>query len=575
MTNQIFIRIAVIEITNDIPEFELDEIRPILDDVQIVDIPKLQIANILDYWPMEGSPPRKSQIDALQWIEKLPPKIKYILCEIPVGGGKSPLAINTSAWINGRLGDSFILTPQRILQKQYEESFNKKYIGTLYGRANYECTSKKTNCDIGGDIKPMCRNCPARTASEIAFASPNVVLNYTLAFLLFKYNMKIRPRKLMVFDECHTLEHHLTEFNMITISESKCKKVDVKYEKPKSIETAMEFIDIKYTKKLRDKVKDLEEMVKLINEELDTSPRALSSEEQQAVRNFKELSAHYEAIIELSLMPLPEIKKRYVLVHEDKSFKFKELYGKHVFQSFVKPMADRFLFMSSTILNKEAFCNELGLDPEEAAFLSLPSEFPVENRPVMFMPVMKMSYGWNSDANRSERHNMLMQIKEICELHPDQSGIIHTASFQVANWLVSELSGFIKHDIMHHNPESQLKRDDVVDEFLRVSPKQPTILISPSITEGLDLKHDLSRFAIIVKVPYPFLGDAWIEKRKDISQEWYSRQAMISIIQGAGRVVRSKDDWGYTYILDSSFNYLYYSANKQIPNWWKEGYQKV
>lgn len=555
----------------DTKEFE-EEIIPTEREVIIGHI---QPKPILEYWPMVNSSPRMTQIEALQWIEKLPPKIKYILCEIPVGGGKSPLALNLSAWLNSNLGDSFILTPQRILQKQYEDSFDKKYIGTLYGRSNYECKGKKTNCDIGGDIKPMCKSCPARDAATIAFASPNVVLNYTLAFLLFKYNQKIRPRKLMVFDECHTLEHHLTEFNMITFTELRCKKVGVVFEKQKNIDTAMEFIDVKYRKKLRDKVNNLDEMVKSINEELDYNPRGLTSEEQQTIKNFKELKTHYDSIIELTLMPLPEIKQRYVLVQEDKSFKFKELYGKHVFQSFVKPMADRFLFMSSTILNKEAFCNELGLNPDEAAFLSLPSEFPVENRPVIFMPVMKMSYGWNTDANRSERQNMLMQIKEICELHPDQSGIIHTASFQVANWLVSELSGFIKHDIMHHNPESKLKRDDVVNEFLRVAPKQPTILISPSITEGLDLKQDLSRFAIIVKVPYPFLGDAWIERRKDISQEWYSRQAMISIIQGAGRVVRSKDDWGYTYILDSSFSYLYYSANKQIPDWWKEGYQKV
>lgn len=529
---------------------------------------------ILDFWPME-SPPRKSQIETLEWIEKLPANIKYVLCELPVGAGKSPLGVNVSAWLKQSLGDAFILTPQRILQKQYEESFDSKYIGSLYGKVNYECKGKQTNCDIGSTIAPACSNCPHKAAAERAHAAPNLVLNYSLALLLFKYHPDLRTRKLMVFDECHTLEHHLTEFNAVSFSEMRCKKIGIALPPVKTIIEALDWLGEKYSPALMKLVQKLGDEVLDLTRELKYTPRPLTKDEQHTLSSYKELKEHLINTENLLLMQVQDVQERYVLITEKTSFRFKELYGKNVFHSLVKPMADIFLFLSSTILNKEDFCKDLGLNPDEAAFISLDSEFEVDNRPVMYIPQMKMNYEWSQDKNREGRQNMLLKIKEICEMHENESGIIHTASFQIASWLVEELSLIVKHDIMHHNPGMKMNRDTVINEYLRVAPKRPTLLISPSITEGLDLKDDLGRFCIFIKVPYPNMGDAWVKRRMDISNSWYQRQAMISIIQGAGRVTRSKSDWGNTFILDSSFNFLYYNMNKYIPNWWKEGYQKL
>ena len=249
-------------------------------------------------------------------------------------------------------------------------------------------------------------------------------------------------------------------------------------------------------------------------------------------------------------------------------FKFKELYGKRNFREFVEPMAERFMFMSSTILDKDAFCEDLGLDPAKAAFISLDSEFDVDNRPILYMPTTKMSFGWDKPDRKKETDQMLSKIKSLCnDIHADESGIIHAGSFQIAKWLVSNLEHKIPHQIMHHNPGEGKKRDDVLEEFQELN-GVPKLLISPSITEGLDLKDDKGRFAIFAKVPFPFLGDAWVKKRMDLSDSWYKRQALIAMIQGGGRVVRSIDDWGHVYILDSSFGYLLNNSKKIIPKWW-------
>ena len=125
----------------------------------------------------------------------------------------------------------------------------------------------------------------------------------------------------------------------------------------------------------------------------------------------------------------------------------------------------------------------------------------------------------------------------------------------------------------HHNPESGDDRNAIIKAFQ--TDKKPTVLISPSITEGLDLVDELGRFAIFVKVPFPNMADNWIKRRMELSQEWYTRQTLINIIQGGGRIVRSKDDWGVTYILDASFEFLYNRSGRMIPEWWREGFKKI
>ena len=77
---------------------------------------------------------------------------------------------------------------------------------------------------------------------------------------------------------------------------------------------------------------------------------------------------------------------------------------------------------------------------------------------------------------------------------------------------------------------------------------------------GLDLKDDKSRFQIFFKVPYPSLNDPLVKAKMSAFADWYDWKTGISIQQGAGRSIRSKDDWAITYILDACFRSL---INKQ------------
>lgn len=532
--------------------------------------------NIYSYWPMKNSIPRISQNKVLDWIDSLPSHIKYILCEVPVGGGKSPLALNVSAWFGKNFGNSYILTPQKILQKQYENSFEKRFLHSLYGKSNYKCEQKSTNCELGSDIKPRCEVCPHRSAFQQIIYSPNVVLNYTLGLLLFKYvadDKIITPRKLIVFDEAHTLETHLTEFNAINISEFRCKQIGtVAFRQFTTMRNAIDWTRNTYMPALAGKISKINPIVQEIKETCAYEGRPPHGDELTTISLLKELVNHRDMILEQIMEPdFERVYEDYVLVNEGKTlFKFKELYGRRNFRQFVEPMAERFMFMSSTILDKKAFCEDLGLNPDQAAFISIDSEFELDNRPIFYMPTTKMTFGWDKPENKKETDQMIYKIRELCnKMHGDESGIVHTGSFQIAKWLVERLEHKIPHRILHHNPGNGRTRDQVIDEF-QVLDDVPKLLISPSVTEGLDLKDDKGRFAIFAKVPYPFLGDAWVKKRMDLSNTWYTRQALISMIQGGGRIVRSKDDWGHVYILDSSFGGLLSRSGKMVPEWWED-----
>lgn len=520
---------------------------------------------------MAGSSPRQTQVTALEWIEKLPPEIKYIICQIPVGGGKSPIALNVSAWIANSFGNGVILTPQKILQRQYEESFDPRMIASMYGKSNYSCEKRKTNCDIGSSIKPACEACPYKMAYQNARRSPNVVLNYKIALLYSMIGVELMKKKsLIVFDECHTLENHLTEFLAVTISERGCKRLHIPWRECKTMAEGMAFLKDRYLPALNNRITQLSELVKEI-EDRNLSGK-LSDKDLDTIREYKSYCEQSDSLTDIIQTPSNELKEMYVYIPEKTTFRFKEVYGARVFASLLEPLSQKFLFMSSTILDKVGFCEDLGLNPKQAAFISLESEFPVENRPVIYDPVMKMVYGWDGPDRADDRKRMIAKIVKLATgKHAGHSGVIHTGSFVVANWLVRELEGKIPQKIMHHGPESGYKRDGVIDAFC-TNDGTLKLLISPSVTEGLDLKDELARFNIIVKVPYPFLGDAWVKRRMELSSSWYTRQAMIGIIQACGRAVRGPKDWAFTYILDSSFESLYRRFIRFVPKWWRDAF---
>ncbi len=52
-----------------------------------------------------------------------------------------------------------------------------------------------------------------------------------------------------------------------------------------------------------------------------------------------------------------------------------------------------------------------------------------------------------------------------------------------------------------------------------------------------------------------------------MGQRWYDLSALQKIIQSSGRIVRGREDWGETYILDRSALKLIQKYRSECPEW--------
>ncbi len=99
--------------------------------------------------------------------------------------------------------------------------------------------------------------------------------------------------------------------------------------------------------------------------------------------------------------------------------------------------------------------------------------------------------------------------------------------------------------------------------------KEPTVLVSPGLKEGVDLKGKLSEFTIIIKLPYPFLGDKQVKSRMEKQPLWYDWKTTLDLVQSYGRSIRSENDKADTYIFDKTFNWFVKKNSALIPDWFK------
>jgi len=83
------------------------------------------------------------------------------------------------------------------------------------------------------------------------------------------------------------------------------------------------------------------------------------------------------------------------------------------------------------------------------------------------------------------------------------------------------------------------------------------------------LDGDICRYQILVKAPYASLADKRIHYIMNYHKEIYELMTLMKIIQGAGRSVRSKDDYADTYALDYNIRRLFLNKNNVWQNEFK------
>jgi len=222
-----------------------------------------------------------------------------------------------------------------------------------------------------------------------------------------------------------------------------------------------------------------------------------------------------------------------------------------------------FALLSATILNKDAFCRGVGLDPSNVALVDVEHTFPVENRPLYDVTRGKMTY-----ENRDETlPKVAKALVRIAAAHPSEKGLVHCHSYAIQSALRNRLARFgLGGRVRAHD---RADRDAALESWKATD--DPDIFLSVKMEEALDLAGDLCRWQVICKAPYLNTSDSRVARRLEEGQwSWYHRTALRTVIQACGRVVRAPDDYGTTYLADSSLLDLFDRTRGEMPSWFRD-----
>jgi len=540
--------------------------------------------------------PREEQNEMVKFTMKsfFEERKKFVLLDAPVGIGKSYYAVMLADAIRKKLPKIKvdILTSTKILQKQYAEDFDM--INNLWGAGNYECERHEVMCDIGKDIcalqKSFCEECPQRMAKEAytkGFVSLTNYHLYTTYAMYAPSNIEERGAKLLIVDEAHEFDSVLCDFVTVKTNryilnkeygfeEKVLKDYDDLFKKTKSIEQYVDMVKTVLLNDLKQKRKDVVDQEKSFKKKSDWVKKMKTLD--NAIAKFDTFIKEYTDdpdnwIFEIDQNLYAKGEKRNTI-----DLMVQPIWSKDYLKTYVWENYDYVVLMSGTILDKKLFSFLNGLEEDKTAYLQIDSPFPKENRKIYNMPVATMNY----DNKKQSFQKMLPWIKKIVNKYKDSKGIIHTVSFELVKWLKEEMEKdkseegkkFFDRFLFHDQSEINSGKSSVSlrDLMLRrhTSSKEATILVSPSMFTGIDLKDDLSRFQVILKIPYPFLGSQKIKKRKDMYPPFYGWRTVADIVQSYGRSVRNMNDYADTYILDASFENLRRYNGAFMPKYFKE-----
>lgn len=512
------------------------------------------------------------------------PSKRYFLCEAPTGSGKSLIALTLSRYLRFEKKKScFITSSKNILLDQYAKDYDK-YISIMKGKSNYPCLAlKNTNyeeapCQSQNKFKCKFNEaCPYKCALKQALKDPIVFTNLYFLLLDIEYAKRFGKRDLLIIDEAHSIESILIDYRTVSYTENNIKKVNdilkrileedfLPYKLTRQYYAGeYEMIPASELKDINiDNLDEVNGLLRKIHSFLDTlfaSMYGMDDDLNIEKLNKYELEDYKQFVKDINYIKNFALRIENYFDNKDENeyiclpyfakkskkhtgFELKPIDASGLAQKILHKIADKIIFMSATIGNKEMFCKNIGIDPLQTDSLSIESDFPIKNRPI-YRPYVG---NYNIKTKDEYLKKAIPVIDKIIESHPNMKGVIHTSNYEDADYIYQH-SKYIKR-IMVHTPKD---RNLIINSFLK---SKDGILCSPSCYEGLDLKDDLARFQIIFKIPWGNLGDKLVKKRMEKDKDWYINTTAIQFCQAVGRAIRSKNDWANTFVLDQSFERL-------------------
>lgn len=472
--------------------------------------------SLLEYFPYEE--PREIQTQALRALESAWDDYDVFVLQAPTAFGKSAIAktIMTS------LHSVTYLAPTNLLVDQFLEEFPDT--PSLKRLDSYRCEKWLNNCaSTRGREKGFCKGCPAaKDLARAKYRKGPGAYNYHI------HGAHKLHREVLIVDEAHNLIPHITDRFALKLWQH-----DVNY--PSGAWTYPQLLEwlrgLPAPKQRLKKQGALHAALTARNPEYIVQRTTDSFNGKGTIRGQPE---------ERDLLKLLPVDIRNV--------------PKLFWPSEVK----KIVLLSATINKKDI--EALGLGGRKVLYLECNSPIPTPSRPILLQGVTSVSR-----ANIEEAAGTIGKYiqNELAPHHAGEKGVVH-ATYQLAHLLKRHLTNgrFIFHD--RHNKAERYQ------EFIQSDPMLGKVLVASGLYEGIDLPGDLGRWQVIAKVPWASLGNPAVKHLADKDPEWYNWQTLRTLIQAAGRICRTPEDFGVTYVVDKSVGRLFQEAQHLMPQWFQE-----
>lgn len=532
------------------------------------------MTNLLLSFP-EDYTPTTQQVKILSAIDKhINNGVKFVVVNAPTGAGKSFIPKTISNAVDGPSdrykscvdnysifsdegselieGEApfgvYALTITKALQDQYKDTF--KDTGILKGQSNYTCAlDDNMSVDIAPCIyvkglKNDCwksNKCPYYNTRNEMLKSTFASLNYSMFFSLPDH---LKKRKILVCDEGSELEEQL-------VGQFSCE-IDI----PFLVKTGTALTSFPTQETPTKVVAWLNELIGSVDQNIGEYKQYLK--ESKGSSDYYKKTGEYTKLSNLQgslqILVATYHDSEYIIEKENKIIKFTPLKVDKLAQ-YIFNYADHVIIMSATIIDHKSFCKSLGIPKYE--YIEVDTEFDHTKGPIHIMTSQKLNY-----ANLKDMlPKLASQVSSILAEHKSDKGIIHTHTQYIADYIRDN----VKSGGRLLCREAGVKNEEILNKHEKS--KDPTVLVSPSMTYGVDLKGDLAKFQIILKAPWLPTKAKRVERLMKLDKQWYTNKMLCALVQACGRGIRSKDDECVTYILDGSIYDVILRNTNKLPTY--------
>lgn len=468
------------------------------------------------------------------------------LLQAPTGVGKTVVGVSSAKAQSSRF---LYLTATKSLQRQLESSFSSDDFFNISGHSSYPCA---TNDDETGFFCDSARFCEYRsdvaTLQSMSFISTNY--HHWIQLSLSGVPDRLGEFDFIVMDEAHKIPEIIRSICAIKIKTSHYRKHlldDLPH--PKHSHVVLDNKDFDLWRQWAESAK------KSLSKLLSSSRKEKDEKRSQILSNL---------IYTLDRLINETDPQSWVgqVTTDGVSFTpldASQFASQHLFRDIPK-----ILFCSATVTPEDI--KELGVSPSDLTSISVPSPFDLSRRPVYYYPTSP-SIKFDHRSNEGETRLIVNQVDRIIESRLDYKGIIPVRSYQKGLDLISR-SKYSSLMLFHKDRHSFR---ETITRFKRS--KYPCILVSPTIDEGIDFPGDLCRYIIMMKVPFYDSRDPIISRLKKLDPTYTDRQTARTIIQTAGRGMRSQSDYCETFIIDGHWGY--FKEKPYFPKYFSDAFQTI